>query len=60
MDDQEQCQAESFGSGEMLRVESDEEGCVNYEPGMLAAKEDRLNAEREKTFAQEFFCDCEC
>ncbi len=38
MDDQEQCQAESFGSGEMLRVESDEEGCVNYEPGMLAAK----------------------
>ena len=55
---QERFQGESFGSDEILRVESDEEGCVNYEPGMLAQIEDELNAERDRIFAEEFFCGC--
>jgi hypothetical protein len=53
---QERFQIESVGSDEILRVESDEEGFVNYEPGMLAQIEDDLNAERDRIFAEEFFC----
>ncbi|MGO9122384.1 MAG: hypothetical protein ACLQPD_32820 [Desulfomonilaceae bacterium] len=52
---QERFQAESIGSDEVLHVESDEEGCVSYEPGMLAQIEDELNAERDRIFAEEFF-----
>ncbi len=52
---QERFQAESIGSDEILHVESDEEGCVNYDPGMLAQIEDELNAERDRIFAEEFF-----
>ncbi len=47
-------QAESVGSDEILRVDLDEEGCVYYEPGMLAQIEDQLNAERDRIFAEEF------
>ncbi len=56
----EQFQAESFESGEIRRGGCDEEGCVNYEPGMMAANEDELNEECDRAFAEEFFCDCEC
>jgi len=48
-------QAESTGNDKILHVESDEGGCVNYEPGMLAQIEDELNAERDRIFAEEFF-----
>jgi len=52
---QEGFKPESVDRDEILRVELDEEGCVNYEPGMLAEIEDELNAERDRIFAQEFF-----
>ena len=52
---QEGFKAESVDWEEILPVELDEEGCVNYEPGMLAEIEDKLNAERDRIFAQEFF-----
>jgi len=52
---QERFKAESVDREEILRVELDEEGCVNYEPGMLAQIEDELNAERDRIFAEEFF-----
>ena len=55
MDVQEGFKAESVDREEILRVELDDEGCANYEPGMLAQIEDQLNAERDRIFAQEFF-----
>jgi hypothetical protein len=45
---------ESVGSEEIWRVQSDKEGCINYEPGMPES-EDELNAESESVFAEEFF-----
>jgi len=52
---QEGFKAQSVHRDEILRVELDEEGCVNYEPGMLAQIEDELNAERDRVFVEEFF-----
>ena len=52
---QEGSQVESLGEETNLQIQLDEEGCVNYEPGMLAQIEDQLNAERDRIFAEEFF-----
>jgi hypothetical protein len=56
MTSQEEVQSDGFPGDEGLPVASDEEICINYRPGMLAQIEDELNAERDRVFAEEFFC----
>ncbi len=38
--------------------ETSETRCVGYYPGALAELEDDLNAARDKSFEDEFFCRC--
>ena len=56
MTSQEEVLSEGFPGDESIPVASNEETCMNYRPGMLAQIEDELNAERDRVFAEDFFC----
>jgi hypothetical protein len=43
-----------------VEVAADENGCVNYYPGMLADLEEQEAERRERMFEQEFFGIGEC
>ena len=56
MTSQEEVQSDGFPGDKDLPVASDEEIWMDYRPGMLAQIEDELNVERDRVFAEDFFC----